>query len=94
MDSITRQHAGIPVVIDIKPKIAHNKIMIFDQTAVFTGSFNFSQSAQNSHAENGSIISGDTDLIQAILDNGETCFKLSRDYGHPALNDRDNNPDD
>lgn len=52
--SLLRQlvKAGIPVWIDNKPAIAHNKIMIIDEKAVITGSFNFSEAAQNKNAEN------------------------------------------
>lgn len=43
---------GIPVVIDDKHQIAHNKIIIIDRTTVITGSFNFSKAAEESNAEN------------------------------------------
>ena len=43
---------GIPVYIDDKHAIAHNKIVIIDQRIVFTGSYNFSNAAENSNAEN------------------------------------------
>ena len=42
----------IPVWIDYKPAIAHNKIMIIDGIEVITGSFNFTKAAQNKNAEN------------------------------------------
>lgn len=44
--------AGITVLVDSKPAIAHNKVMIFDESAVITGSFNFTSAAQNKNAEN------------------------------------------
>ncbi|WP_339046425.1 phospholipase D-like domain-containing protein [Candidatus Mesenet endosymbiont of Agriotes lineatus] len=37
---------GIPVWIDNKPAIAHNKVMIVDGKKVITGSFNFTAAAQ------------------------------------------------
>ena len=47
---------GVPVKIEVKYRIAHNKIMIIDvetdQAKVITGSYNFSQSAQKHNAEN------------------------------------------
>ncbi len=43
---------GIPVWNDYIPNIAHNKVMIFDNHMVETGSFNFTKAAQNSNAEN------------------------------------------
>jgi phosphatidylserine/phosphatidylglycerophosphate/cardiolipin synthase-like enzyme len=48
--------SNIPVWIDNKVAIAHNKIMIFDNESVLTGSFNFTRSAQRRNAENIIII--------------------------------------
>jgi phosphatidylserine/phosphatidylglycerophosphate/cardiolipin synthase-like enzyme len=48
--------AGIPVTIDAKHAIAHNKVMVIDDTVVITGSFNFTVAAENSNAENCLII--------------------------------------
>jgi phosphatidylserine/phosphatidylglycerophosphate/cardiolipin synthase-like enzyme len=45
-------HAGMPVYIDAKHAIAHNKVMVLDCRTVVTGSFNFTMSAENSNAEN------------------------------------------
>jgi phosphatidylserine/phosphatidylglycerophosphate/cardiolipin synthase-like enzyme len=42
---------GIPVWIDSKPAIAHNKIFIFSDR-IATGSFNFTKAAQERNAEN------------------------------------------
>ena len=47
---------GINVLIDHKPRIAHNKVIIIDGKTVVTGSFNFTESAQHSNAENVIII--------------------------------------
>jgi phosphatidylserine/phosphatidylglycerophosphate/cardiolipin synthase-like enzyme len=44
--------AGIPVFVDNKPRIAHNKVMVIDGATVITGSFNFATSAQCCNAEN------------------------------------------
>lgn len=43
---------AIPVWIDNKPAIAHNKVMIFDHNNFITGSFNFTEAAQHRNAEN------------------------------------------
>jgi phosphatidylserine/phosphatidylglycerophosphate/cardiolipin synthase-like enzyme len=43
---------GIITYIDDKHAIAHNKIMIIDKKTVFTGSFNFTNAAEHSNAEN------------------------------------------
>ena len=45
-------NAGIPVWVDTKVAIAHNKVMIIDGETVITGSFNFTAAAQNHNAEN------------------------------------------
>jgi phosphatidylserine/phosphatidylglycerophosphate/cardiolipin synthase-like enzyme len=49
-------HAGVPVQIDDKHAIAHNKIMIIDGETVITGSFNFTKAAEEHNAENLLII--------------------------------------
>lgn len=74
------KHAGIPVVVDFEPAIAHNKVMIFDQQAVFTGSFNFTRSAQNRNTENGIIIRGDASVVKAYTDNWAVRSRKSRPY--------------
>ena len=45
-------NAGIPVWIDNTVAIAHNKVMVIDSASVITGSYNFTEAAQNSNAEN------------------------------------------
>lgn len=47
--------AGIPVWIDSKHAIAHNKTMIVDGQYFETGSFNYTASAENSNGENSLI---------------------------------------
>lgn len=59
---------GIPVWIDTKPAIAHNKVMIIDEKEVITGSFNFTDAAQKRNAENVVFIT-DTKLAQEYTDN-------------------------
>jgi phosphatidylserine/phosphatidylglycerophosphate/cardiolipin synthase-like enzyme len=46
------KNAGIPVWVDTKVAIAHNKVMVIDGETVITGSFNFTAAAQNHNAEN------------------------------------------
>jgi len=48
--------AGIPVLIDAAHAIAHNKVMVIDGTTVITGSFNFTQAAEERNAENLLVI--------------------------------------
>ena len=47
---------GIPVRIDAKHAIAHNKIIIIDAETTVTGSFNFTSSAEQKNAENLLVI--------------------------------------
>jgi phosphatidylserine/phosphatidylglycerophosphate/cardiolipin synthase-like enzyme len=44
--------AGIPTWLDEKHAIAHNKVMVIDESTVITGSFNFTKAAEESNAEN------------------------------------------
>lgn len=60
--------AGIPVWIDTKPAIAHNKIMIIDEKEVITGSFNFTDAAQKRNAENLVFIT-DSKLAREYIGN-------------------------
>jgi len=64
--------AGIPVWIDGKHAIAHNKVMIVDSSIVITGSFNFTRGAEERNAENLLIIS-DGRIANQYLANWETC---------------------
>ena len=48
--------AGVPVRIDSVHAIAHNKVMVIDDQTVLTGSFNFTQGAEERNAENLLIV--------------------------------------
>lgn len=74
------KNQGIEVVIDRRPAIAHNKVMIFDGEAVFTGSFNFTKAAEERNTENGILIRGDQRLVTRYLRNWETRHRLSEPY--------------
>jgi phosphatidylserine/phosphatidylglycerophosphate/cardiolipin synthase-like enzyme len=62
------RNAGIPILIDSQPAIAHNKVMIIDDQKVITGSFNFTRAAQTKNAENVLIIT-DPQLAQHYRKN-------------------------
>ena len=49
-------NAGIPMQIDAKHAIAHNKVMVIDGQTVITGSFNFTKAAEENNAENLLVI--------------------------------------
>ncbi len=71
--------AGIPVEVDAIPAIAHNKVMIFDGARVFTGSFNFTYSAQHRNAENGIVIADPT-LARLYTQNWQSRLSVSTAY--------------
>lgn len=60
--------SNIPVWNDDSVAIAHNKVMIIDDTTVITGSFNFTKAAQARNAEN-LIVIHDKDLAEQYKNN-------------------------
>lgn len=65
--------AGVPVLVETRHNIAHNKVMLFDpgssRAAVATGSYNYTRSARLANAENLLILRGNPALARAYLDN-------------------------
>ena len=61
-------NSGVPVLIDEKHAIAHNKVIIIDGKTVITGSFNFSKAAEDSNAENLLILT-DAKLAKSYTTN-------------------------
>jgi len=59
---------------------AHNKIMIIDRSVVITGSFNFSEKAQEENAENLLIIKGHPDVARRFNQNWAVHAKHSLPY--------------
>lgn len=64
--------AKVPVWIDKKHAIAHNKIIILDHQTLIQGSFNFTRQAERENAENMLVIRGD----QALTDKYSANFEL------------------
>src|SRR5262249_9678915 len=60
---------GLAPLIDHSHAIAHNKVMIIDQKVLVTGSYNFTNQAENENAENLLIIKGNPDLLHAYRQN-------------------------
>jgi phosphatidylserine/phosphatidylglycerophosphate/cardiolipin synthase-like enzyme len=56
---------GLVPLIDSHHAIAHNKVMILDSRTVLTGSFNFTNQAENENAENMLVIKGHPELASA-----------------------------
>jgi phosphatidylserine/phosphatidylglycerophosphate/cardiolipin synthase-like enzyme len=61
--------AGVPVLVDRRPAIAHSKVLIIDDRIVVTGSFNFSRAAQLRNAENVLIVRDDAALAARYVRN-------------------------
>lgn len=74
------RHNAIPVWVDYKPAIAHNKVMIIDNSIVIAGSFNFTKAAQQRNAENVSIIT-DKVYAEGFIKNWEGRLKVSKETG-------------
>jgi len=69
--------AGIPVYVDYKVAIAHNKVMVIDDQTVETGSYNFTSSAEHRNAENMLVIK-DSALAKAYTQNIISRIKNSK----------------
>ena len=76
-------NAGIPVWVDSKVAIAHNKVMVLDDATVITGSFNFTAAAQNHNAENLLVII-DPALADEYRENWQHRRAVATPYGAPA----------
>jgi len=68
-EAIPFLQANIPVYIDDKVRIAHNKVMVIDDVTTITGSFNFTDSAQSRNAEN---------LL--VIDNGQLASEYENNF--------------
>ena len=73
-------NAGIPTFIDNKHAIAHNKIMIIDQSTIITGSFNFTKAAEEKNAENLLIIRGDDALVKNTSPTSRSIWSIRRGF--------------
>jgi TonB family protein len=71
---------GIPVRVDDKHAIAHNKVMVIDGETVITGSFNFTKAAEEKNAENLLVIH-DKKLAERYIKNWQEHAQHSEIYG-------------
>jgi phosphatidylserine/phosphatidylglycerophosphate/cardiolipin synthase-like enzyme len=74
------KNMGIPVYIDDKHAIAHNKIMIIDNRVVITGSFNFTTAAETRNAENILIMEDIPEITRAYQENFQSHLKHASAY--------------
>ncbi len=61
--------ANIPVYIDARYLIAHNKVMLIDGQTIVTGSFNFSYAAAHFNAENMLVVRHAPMIFAAYMKN-------------------------
>jgi phosphatidylserine/phosphatidylglycerophosphate/cardiolipin synthase-like enzyme len=73
------EHAGIPLWIDAKHAIAHNKVMVLDGQTILTGSFNFTTAAEEHNAENLLVIRS-PELAVRYADNWKSHLGHSEKY--------------
>jgi len=74
-------NAGIPVFIDDKHAIAHNKVIIIDRSTLITGSFNFTTAAETKNAENMLVVKGNQILTNKYILNYKEHKGHSLPYG-------------
>jgi phosphatidylserine/phosphatidylglycerophosphate/cardiolipin synthase-like enzyme len=79
----------IPVLIDDKHAIAHNKVMIIDGNTVITGSFNFTKAAEEKNAENVIVLKDNPALAQRYAQNWRAHAKHSVAYTGPRVHQAD-----
>jgi phosphatidylserine/phosphatidylglycerophosphate/cardiolipin synthase-like enzyme len=60
---------GLYPHIDAHHAIAHNKVMVIDGRTLLTGSFNFTNQAENENAENLLVIKGHPELVKSYRAN-------------------------
>lgn len=73
-------NAHIPVWIDYTVSIAHNKVMVLDGTSVITGSYNFTEAAQNLNAENVLFLEHVPELASIYAKDWQWRLGKSRPY--------------
>ena len=72
------KNQNVPVWMDEKHSIAHNKIMLIDGRVIITGSFNFTKAAEESNAENLLIIRDNPELMKQYQENFKVHLGHSR----------------
>jgi phosphatidylserine/phosphatidylglycerophosphate/cardiolipin synthase-like enzyme len=72
-------HEGVETYIDSRHAIAHNKIMIIDDSIVLTGSFNYTKAAEEKNAENLLVVR-DESLAREYEANWEKHLAHSESY--------------
>jgi phosphatidylserine/phosphatidylglycerophosphate/cardiolipin synthase-like enzyme len=71
--------AGIPVFIDYRPAIAHNKVIVVDQHIVVTGSYNFTAAAEHRNSANVTVVYS-ASVASQFLSNWQSRRAVSRAF--------------
>ena len=72
-------NVGIPVRIDYRYAIMHNKFIVVDDEAVETGSFNYTQSASDRNAENVIVLRDDPGVARQYEGEWQRLWDESED---------------
>jgi phosphatidylserine/phosphatidylglycerophosphate/cardiolipin synthase-like enzyme len=75
----------VPLLIDAKHAIAHNKIILIDRKVVVTGSFNFTNQAEHENAENLLILTHHGELVKHYLEN----YQAHKSHSQPSTRHAD-----
>jgi phosphatidylserine/phosphatidylglycerophosphate/cardiolipin synthase-like enzyme len=73
-------HNGVPVFLDSRHGIAHNKVILIDERTLITGSFNFTRAAEEQNAENLLILHDQPKLQSAYEENFRVHLSHSEKY--------------
>ena len=78
--------AGIPVRINRRYAIMHNKYIIIDEKTVETGSFNYTANAERRNAENVIVIKNNPTVAKKYLENWDKLWNEGEEYKFPNSN--------
>lgn len=72
--------AGLPIKIDHRPAIAHCKIIIIDEKTTLTGSYNWTDGAEERNSENLVIIENQPEVAAVYKKNWDARWAVSKTY--------------
>ena len=72
------QAAGIPVRLDHRYAIEHDKFMVIDETDLETGSFNYTAAAVKSNAENALVLWNVPEIARTYASEWERMWEESK----------------
>jgi phosphatidylserine/phosphatidylglycerophosphate/cardiolipin synthase-like enzyme len=72
--------AGIPIRINRRYAIMHNKYLIIDKKTVETGSFNYTDNAEQRNAENVIVIKNNVTLAKRFMQDWDRLWSEGEEY--------------